>query len=285
MQFILTRYPIINLNLNKMTKNKNDLVEKSIVDFHFNCLQGTYFSEIIEKKDFLLLFSDLVEDSYYNYIAQTKKDLKEILSETKEIFLQKNRKQALYVTPCSDLYENENLIPEDFKLWATDAWMILKDDNFYQSYLSPNDIIVEKVDYQDREEYVKAFHLAYAGDNPDDPYANLPEYYSNSLLRSFDVKSTKYKTYYVWAKYNNEIVGVASMYSDGKTVGIYGVGTIDKFRKKGIGTALMKYLYDIAIKEGVSTFMLQTEHTSKVEKWYKAMGYETIFLGKYFVKD
>ena len=285
MQFITTRYPIININLNDMVKKENDLFKKEIVDFHFNCLQGTYFSELINKDKYVLLFSDLVEDSYYNYVAQSKRNIVDILKESKEEFSKRNRKQAFYVTPCSDLSDSEDLIPNGFNLWATDAWMILKDHSFYEKYEIPNDITIEKVDYSSKDEYVKAFHLSYAGDNSDDPYANLPEYYSKSLLRSFDVKNDKYSTYYVWAKIKDEVVGVASMFSDGETVGIYGVGTIEKFRKKGIGTALMKHLYDVAIKEGISNFMLQTEYTSKVEKWYKSMGYETIFLGKYYVLD
>ena len=268
-----------------MIKKESDLDKKSIVDFHFNCLQGTYFSEIINRKDYVILLSDLVEDSYYNYIAQTQGDINLILKETKDLFLQRNRKQAIYITPCSNLYDKEDTLPKEFASWATDAWMILTDESYYQGFKIPEEIIIEDVQYSQKEEYVKTFHLSYAGDNPDDPYANLPEYYSKSLLRSFDAKNPNFKIYYVWAKYQNKIIGVASMYSDGITAGVYGLGTIEKYRKLGIGASLMKFLYEKAVAENISVLMLQTEYKSYVEKWYTKMGFNTVFLGKYFVKE
>ena len=258
---------------------------KKIVDFHFKSLQGMYFSEYIPRDGYVLLFSDLVEDSYYNYIAQTTIDLKKILKEASPMFEKRKRNLAIYVTPCSNIYGNESMIPEKFELWATDAWMILDDLNKITSHKIPKNIAIEQVNYEDRDEYVNIFNLSYGGDNPEDPYANLPEFYGQSLRRSFDSQSNEFKKQYVWAKLNNKVVGIASMLYNDNIAGIYGVGTIEKYRKCGVGTSLTKFLINQAIDRKVATIMLQTESGSKVEQWYVHMGFKTIFLGKYYTTE
>ena len=88
-----------------MTTVNSKFEMEALVDFHFKSLQGTYFSEYIVRDGYVLLFSDLVEDSYYNYIAQTTKSLSNILLEVRPLFQERNRKIAIYVTPSSNIYK------------------------------------------------------------------------------------------------------------------------------------------------------------------------------------
>lgn len=268
-----------------MNSNLSQTDKKALVDFHFKSLQGMYFSEYISGKGYVLLFSDLVEDSYYNYIAQSKRNIQDVIRETRPFFVDRGRRVAIYVTPCSDLYGNEKDLPKNFELFAADAWMVLNDDQILRSYSAAMNIQIEPVSYESRDEYTKVFHLSYAGDNPDDPYANLPEYYSKSLNRSFDYKVDPYLKEYFWAKMDGQPVGVVSMLSDRRIAGVYGLGTLEAYRKHGVGTSLMAFLVKRAQVLKIPTMMCQTEAGSKVEQWYIRMGFQTLFTAKYYVES
>jgi len=255
---------------------------KALVVFHFQSLQGMYFSEYRVCDGYVLLFSDLVEDSYYNYISQVNRDLEAVLREARPLFLERNRPLALYVTPCSRLYDKEP--PDAFAKWAIDAWMVSYDMSKLADYQYPVDIAIELVGIEEREEFVRVFEQAYGSDDPDDPYGKLPAYYGQSLFRSFEGSPEGYKTEYIWAKIDGKPVGVASMLSDGKIAGVYSVGTISAYRRRGVGTSLMAFLVKQAKERGISTIMFQTEVGSYNEKWYTKMGFKTVFTGTYYVE-
>lgn len=257
---------------------------KAIVNFHFKSLQGMYFSEYIPCNGYVLLFSDLVKDSYYNYIAQPTRDLKEVIADARPMFEERNRKLAIYVTPYSNVYGDEKLLPNSFKQWAADAWMVFDDPNIIKKHQIPKGIVIEPVSYEEKDEYVKIFNAAYSSDNPEDPYSNLPEYYGQSLRHSFDIDHKEYSVEYVWAKINGNPVGVAAMLSNSKVAGIYGVGTIKRYRKHGIGTSITAFLAKQATERQIPIIMLQTESGSKVEQWYLNIGFKTMFVAKYYIE-
>lgn len=267
-----------------MSKLFSEQDKQGLVDFHFRSLQKMYFSEYIKKNEYVLLFSDLVEDSYYNYIGHCNRDINDVLNESREEFEKRNRQLAFYDAPGSSTYIDNFDIPNNFDSWAADAWMVLEDPAILTSYQISPEIIIESVGQSEKTQYANTFHIAYAGDNPDDPYANLPEYYSQSLKRSFDDTPDGFTKHYVWAKIGGTPAGVACMLSKGNISGIYGVGTIEEYRKKGVGKALMKHLVEKVTLTPDTKIMVQTEAGSKVEEWYKRMGFRTIFKATYYVE-
>lgn len=253
---------------------------KSIVNFHLKCLQGIYFSEFIRNNNYYLLFSDLIEDCHYNYVTQINGDINQVIDEVRLIFANRNRKLSLYITPCSYLYENDNLIPKNFIKGATDAWMILDNQKIIKNYKIPESIIIGRVSENEIDEYVHTFNLSY---NENKPHSTLPEYYINCLRRSFNLKNNDFQKDYVYAKINNKIVGVALMVSNNEITGIYGIGTTKEYRRKGVATSIIAFLIKQAIVGvGSRIIMLQTEAGSKIEKWYSDIGFRVIFNGEIF---
>ena len=63
---------------------------------------------------------------------------------------------------------------------------------------------------------------------------------------------------------------------------MYNVGTDPKYRCRGLGEALMATVAKHLNKNQV--LFLQTASESHVEKWYKKMGFETIFLGECYTE-
>ena len=170
---------------------------KALVDFHFECNQGMYFSEYIKRQGYVLLFSDLVEDYYWNYVSHITRDLDEVLRESRLVFVDRKRSLALYLTPYSEVKESN--IPSSFKKAGVDAWMIMSDASKLATYQIPKHLAVRAIGMNEREEYVKAFQLAYGSSDPNDPYGNLPPSYSQSLSRSFENTPKGYEKVYAGA--------------------------------------------------------------------------------------
>lgn len=254
---------------------------KLMENFHFNCLQGMYFSNIVQTDWFTLLSSDLIEDTYYNYCAQI--NINEELFEgewykIREYFIDINRIPSLYITPSSDLYCSNILNKYNLKKQYTDAWMIMDNPEILLNQKINSNISIIKVNSSDEfNTFVNTFYGAYSGDDPNDPYSNLSPTYVHALRKSNNIKDLFNRNHYI-ASLNGMAVGVATAIESNGIVAIYNVGTIAQYRNNGVGKALIsKIVNDFAFAK---LLFLQTEYGSYVEKWYQNMGYKTVFLGE-----
>jgi ribosomal protein S18 acetylase RimI-like enzyme len=80
-------------------------------------------------------------------------------------------------------------------------------------------------------------------------------------------------------------VGICFLLSSMKTGGIFGVGTLKEYRRKGIGTALSLHAVMDSINEGNDLHTLQTEKGGYAERLYQKMGFEIDHTISYFVKE
>ena len=79
-------------------------------------------------------------------------------------------------------------------------------------------------------------------------------------------------------------VGICFFLSLMKTGGIFGVGTVEEHRRRGIGTALTLHALMDSIKEGNNLHTLQTEKGGYAEQLYRKTGFEVDHTISYFVK-
>lgn len=251
----------------------------SLVTFHFECLLGTYFSEYAKIASGSLLFSDHITDPYYNYFCPDASDSAKDIAGLQEEFAARGRRPAVYETPFSEPGQPG---PE-WEVWATDAWMTSEVSQISPPRNAVDDIVILKVGPSRSRDYVDVFQEAYSGDNPDDPYGQLDPGYARALAASFDHPLPGFNKHYILAERNDSPVAIAAMYTRGDIAGVYGVGTLPQHRKSGIGATLMYHLSKLAAAEGATVIMLQTEYGSKVEGWYRDLGYQTIFTAKYYV--
>ena len=252
---------------------------ESLLKFHYECLQGMYFSEQISLPNGSLLFSDKISDPYYNFFAPNVPvsigDVQELTTE----FASRRRPLAVYVTPLTTVEP----VHQGWKTWATDAWMVAEVREHNTSPIA--DLTVAEIDISRREDYVSVFERAYSGDDPSDPYGQLDPSYTAALSASFSHDLSAYRKYYVLAELAGQPVGVAALFTAGSLAGVYGVGTLSEYRNAGVGTAIMAYLTKLAHADGVTHIMLQTEAGSRVERWYQQLDYETVFTGEYHIQE
>lgn len=250
---------------------------RDLLVFHFECLQGMYFSAYDVRDGGHLLFSDRITDPYYNFFAPT--DFSSLDPGVRRAFEERNRTIAVYLTPLAEGRQPE----PDTSLWASDAWLVGTTKSLNTDARTVPNLRIEEVDGPKRDVYVDAFTTAYSGDDPDDPYGQLDPAYAECLRDSFDRDVRRYRKYYVMASLGDIPVGVATLFTAGPFAGVYGVGTVPKYRQMGIGEAVMGYLAATAFRDGAEHILLQTEAGSPVHRWYEKLGYSHVFTAPYMV--
>jgi predicted GNAT family acetyltransferase len=69
-----------------------------------------------------------------------------------------------------------------------------------------------------------------------------------------------------------------------KTGGVFNVGTLRAYRRRGIGTALTAHAVMDSIKEGNTFHVLYTEKQGNPERVYRKIGFRTDHTVVWFVK-
>jgi len=248
-----------------------------------------YFSEYLKPENGIGLFGNITEDNLWNYITRinvnSQKEFVNVWNKSKILFNERNRIPHIYVTPTSNFYNKiDEIIPKTFSSAYIDAWMLIQDFSLINDIADSKNVIVQEIDVvKDKKAFVDTVMIAFGSTNAEDPYADLPQYYRKALNESFDnYWDSEYKVKNYWAKIDEKPISVATTIYKDDTAGIYNVGTIEEFRKKGISSSVIKYLVQDIRKLGVKNIFLQTSKDSYVERWYKKIGFNTIFIAKCF---
>jgi len=100
------------------------------------------------------------------------------------------------------------------------------------------------------------------------------------FLLSWMKKKGKFFVGYV----DGKPVGTSFLFSLMKIGGIFSVGTLSEYRKRGIGTTLTVHATLESIKEGNDLHTLQTAKGGDAEKLYKKIGFEVDHTVSWYVK-
>jgi GNAT superfamily N-acetyltransferase len=80
-------------------------------------------------------------------------------------------------------------------------------------------------------------------------------------------------------------VGTSALLSIEKTGGIFNVGTLREYRRRGIGTTLTVHALLDSVEEGNNLHTLQTEAGSAAERLYKNIGFTIDHIVSFFTKE
>lgn len=79
------------------------------------------------------------------------------------------------------------------------------------------------------------------------------------------------------------IVGVSALYSSGKLIGMYCVGTLKEHRKKGIASDMIRHASSIALDEG-KKLILQTLESDSLLDFYSSNGFSLTYTKTIYAK-
>lgn len=264
----------------------NEILEEA-ENLHYNFQIGCYFSDSKKIQGALLLWSEKIKDSYWNYATKINIDEKVLPKLVKQIidfYKLKNRQPAIYFTPFTIPQDLPNLIKKfGFQPKYKDVWM------FYEKaepkVVMPQKFVIKPVETKEEMKiFVDIFNQSYSGATPEEPYGALPKEYGECLFNSFTQQKDK-KIIHYFGLLDKKAIGIATLILSGNYGCIYNVGTIPSHRTKGIGSALTLNAVADSIKTDAKIVFLQTEQGSFNEKYFTNLGFSTKFIGEGFVLE
>ena len=249
---------------------------------HYQNQQGIYFSEMEIIEDAVLLYSDIIDDFFWNYAAQvstTEEKVEKLIQDVIMFYREKKRIPSIYVTPFSKPNNISKYLEScGFNIELKDAWMVYDKEPLVIEILE--DLIIKEVECgEDMGVFMKVFYEAYGGASEDEPYGELPPTYGDALCRSFKNPPKETNIVHYLGFIDEKPVGIGTLISSNGFGGIYNVGTSPKYRKHGIGSVISLKAVEDAKKEGNAIIYLMTEYGSYVEKFYERLGFSTKFIG------
>ena len=112
----------------------------------------------------------------------------------------------------------------------------------------------------------------------------MPTEWKNGIDRLMLQRKRKGGKFYL-AYVERKPVGICFSLSSMKTGGIFGVGTLKEYRRRGIGTSLTAHALMDSIDEGNDFHTLQTEKGGNAERLFKKIGFEVDYTISYFIKE
>lgn len=187
-----------------------NLFEK-LDEFNVNCNKNFMYSEIINLENGRLIYSNAIEDYYWNYITSIKVNSKEefekVWENDRKYLIDRNRIPALYITPSSNILNNyEKILPEYMKIESKEIWMVFDNFDNFKSFESNKNIEIQIQNTNDLKLFADIFMESYSSDSKEDPYGQMPEYYRDVIINYDSTKTEYVKNFYV-VKHKN--IGIA----------------------------------------------------------------------------
>lgn len=258
------------------------LVESNGLNFEYILLKGMFFDDRKETDDYLLCYSNVIDDYFWNIATLKTKFNKEKLENLENEFKQINRNPSMYLGKNDINYENNKilLLENNYKLHDSDVYMELAEDVPIDINLDIKIVDNEK-EYND---YMKVLASAYndSTENPDENvYADsITECYYKAIKNTINDKGR----FHIVA-YNGDIpVSVATLsYVDG-IAGINNVGTAQGCWNKGYGKQVIGFTIKKFKELGGGVLTLNTEYQSKNQKFYEKLGFKERFVIEQYMK-
>ena len=161
----------------------------NMLDIHLNGQLYLYMSNIINKPNYDIYYSDVIDDGYWNFACLNNIEISliETFESIKDNMNKLNRVPEIYITSNMANSElQEQIKNSNLELLYTDIWMTLDNLEQFGEYKSKVDFSVKKVDEKMKERFIQAVMNGFSGDNPEDPYESLSDGYRIALEKSFN---------------------------------------------------------------------------------------------------
>ena len=257
-----------------------------LIDIHINGQLELYASNIIEKENYNILLSDLIDDQFWNF-AYSKNiiDLNQIWQNIKSDMENHNRQPVIYIT--SDMHSKElqeKIQQNNLKVLYTDVWMTIDNLTAFKEYRSKVDLKISKVNEKLKNKFVQAVMDGFSGENPDEPYESLSDGYRVALEKSIEIKDSKYKVINYVGIYDENVISTATvLYKDNAAI-IYNVTTNKNYQRQGVCKQTMSDVIKDLRNIGIEIACVLTEKGFYTEQVYKSMGFKEVMLGTAYVE-
>lgn len=88
---------------------------------------------------------------------------------------------------------------------------------------------------------------------------------------------------FILAELNNEAAGTLAIHNSAGLLGVYCVGTVDKFRRKGVASTLLDFASNLSVDVG-NDLVLQTFESDSVVEFYRKRGFTNLYTESVYSK-
>lgn len=260
-----------------------EFIESNCLNFEYILLNNFYFTDRKENEDYLLCYSNVIDDYFWNIAYLKNKFDKEKLDVLEAEFRSLNNKpSSIYIGRNDDsfLKNKKLLLGNDYKLNDTDVYMAL-------DKIIPIDINLDiRIVKNEKEynDYMKVLASAY-NDSIENPEENV---YADCITEGYykAIKNTIGDNIHmhIVAYDNGEPVSVATLSYINGIAGINNVGTAQGYWNKGYGRQVIKFAIDKFKELGGDILTLSTEYQSKNQKFYEKLGFKETFIMEQYMK-
>ncbi len=267
---------------------KNELIRK-LDNFTINCNLNFLISNIIDLENGKFVYSENIEDSFWNFISninvESKEDFNKVWKINRQLMLNKERTPTLYITPNSNLINNyKEILPKYMKIESEEIWMLFTDFESLNDYENNTDLDLKITTSNNLTKFADVFMKSYSTVSEEDPYGEMPEYYRTAVLNYKNNNDTYNKTFYTISINNIDVSCAMTIVKD--DIALIGfVGTIKDYRGKGICKNLMNKILNDLKQNNVKFAYLQTEKGFIPEKLYSKLGFQTVCKAIIAVED
>ncbi len=263
--------------------------ERELEQRHYSFQLGMYFSGVEDLEEAKLYHSDLIEDAFWNYASQvsaTRENLNQLLEKTEKVFHRIQRIPAFYLTP----WTNPNELESELKLRGyerqfTDAWVVARGIPVPQIDRLPAGLEIIRVQTSTQiDAFVEVFMRAFGYVSKDVPYGGLSPSYGHALKRSLAGQRPDVTAVHYLALFEGKPVGTGSLLAADGIAGLYNLGVVPEYRKRGLGRILALRRISDAICSGTKVLFFQTEAEGLVEEMYSRLGFRREFIGVCWAK-
>ncbi len=263
---------------------KRELV-KRFENAHIAFNIGNFFSKEAKNTECSLLFNEkLPEDPYLNYATKIDVDgnIAAFVKHVETLFLKNKSKPSFYIMPYTRPKNlRKTLAKLGYRIFTIDAWMFI---DIGKKIDAKKQVKIEAITKNEISEFKQVFNEVYMKGEKDDPYTGLSYLYGEFLERRFIQKKNNCKTESFAAIDGKKIVGTIVMAHDEKDACLYALAVLPRYRKIGIGSALLAACTGRAKKLNLENLFLQTKKDSRNEKIFKKLGFKTKFVAEQFYK-
>lgn len=257
------------------------ITKTNCLNIQYELLNGLYFSNKLDTEEFLLCFSSIIDDCFWN-IAYVKNELDlDKLKELETEFGKIDRTSTLYIGRDNKNYSANKkfLLENGYKLNDTDAYLVLNNPN-KQEITTTIKIIENEEEYND---FMGVLDSAYGGEKTDE------NVYAGSITKPYyevirqTINSDRF--YHIIAYDKRIPVSCATVSVKNGIYGVNNVGTAQGHWNKGYGKQIMTFIINKFERENGNILILSTEYESKNQRFYEKIGFKVKYVMEQYVKE
>lgn len=243
---------------------------------HLQFVNGSFVSRVTSDKHGTAVTSDVISDSYWNYIAPSPNAIREsdaLINYATNHFRSKSRVPCILVDHGKNQQFVDQLLSHGFTRVYQDAWMFY-DRPDYSKRQNSAAKFSQCESEAEMQTFLSTFFAAYSGASSDEPYGALSPEYGVAFQRSFECRADRGLRHFLMSV-AGEVVGCSMLGLKDGIACLYGLGVKPQFRKRGFGEALIAHRVGLALSESAKVIFLQTEHGSYNERLFTKFGFQT----------